>query len=730
MVPFSAIITLFGILSRLLMTTGFKIKKNLYMLASEDFKVFCFGMTERPLEERHKDGDWAKFHNYLKARGEKLILIGWWVGVPVLDTWVHDWLKIQPTIQKSAEWFSHKVDLYILANRIEKEFFPETPKTKEKLTLQKHQQEFVNKVLSSWEEWKEFLLFAKCRSGKSIMVLSAIASKGVKVSLIVSRYTSPIQSWKDDSEKFSEYNNLVFIDLSDKNYLKDIEYWYNTDKQLVLWSTVQGNNRWNKIPYDVDLIVYDEAHQGYDSKQFSSLCKKVNKKFDCKVLYVTGTAFKFIWDFSDQNSFTYSYFEEQLDRARGLNNAPLMEVILAKYNSPGYKKLYGDDPDAMKNLFRIVKGETDFVDPSLVQDFVTKFFGSQKNLVPRDRLLHGKFHIYMALNSVDACHAFAKYMQKTKFAPLVVTGDTKENSDTIQKHIAENDFSIILTVSANVLGVTVKEIDTVINATEGESINFWTQFAFRGGSSEHNWSVIDFCPQRCLSTLREIYIAACENNPDVAKFTLLDYAPIHEWCDGFSLMSEDEVASVLASDVTSTKTLLSNMANSIDMDKLAMCDFDLSLFSKEKKDGSKRVVNDNGANGKGNLKRDGESSQKEDNSDLLNKRETIRAILERVPLTIYHSIKSGKVPNTVQSLVNSEHYAFDTMDTERVLEQMVCEDVIDAKSFSHRINYAVDDIRNSMNKDECMTLEKLSCSRQTQQSMPVELIDDLFDGFI
>jgi len=138
------------------MTTGFKIKKNLYMLASEDFKVFCFGMTERPLEERHKDGDWAKFHNYLKARGEKLIVIGWWEGVSVLDTWVHDWLKKQPTIQKFAEWFSHKVDLYILANRIEKEFFPKTPKTKKDLTLKKHQQEFVNKSSLLGKSGKSF----------------------------------------------------------------------------------------------------------------------------------------------------------------------------------------------------------------------------------------------------------------------------------------------------------------------------------------------------------------------------------------------------------------------------------------------------------------------------------------------------------------------------------------------------------------------------------------------
>jgi superfamily II DNA or RNA helicase len=704
------------------MTTGFKIKKNLYMLASEDLKVFCFGMTERPLEERHKDGDWAKFHNYLKARGEKLIVIGWWEGVSVLDTWVHDWLKKQPTIQKFAEWFSHKVDLYILANRIEKEFFPETPKSKKDLTLKKHQQKFLNKVLSSWEEWKEFLLFAKCRAGKSIMVLSAIARKGVKVSLIVSRYTSPIQSWKEDSKNFSTFNNIVFINLADKDYLEQIDYWYNTDKQLVLWTTIQGNNRWNKIPCDVDLIVYDEAHQGYNSTQF----KKLRKKFDCQVLYVTGTAFSMVWDFSESNSYTYSYFEEQLDKKLGLNNAPSMRVILKKYETEEYKKLYGDDPDAMKNLFSIEKGETDFVQPSLVQDFYSETFGDQKHLKPKDRLLNGKFHIFMTLPSVAACHASVKYLEKTKFAPLVVTGDTKEDSDTIRKHVAENEYTIILTVSANVLGVTIPEIDTVINASEGESINFWTQFAFRGGSSDRDWDVIDFCPQRCLKTLREIFIAACENNPMIAEYIMLDFIPIIEWSNGFVIMTQEQVASILASDVTNTISLISNIVNSMDMDKLANCQFNLSLLSKEKNNGSKREVNDNGANGKGNIQRDGESSEKQDNSLVLTKKETILAILERVPLTIYHCIKSGIIPNSVHSLINTDHYVYNTLDAEKIIETLIFDEVIDVKSFSYRINQAVIDIQNSISIDECKTLEKLSCSRQSQQSMPVELIDDLF----
>ena len=713
---------------------------NIYFIGQKDKpNWFGVGETKGPLMIEEY-GIPRRGSDYNKSRDACVVYteISFWKNVSTRndidvkhDKIIHDWLETIPGITKvgTESFIINAYGLGIglthekIAYMIEQEFFPETPKTKKDLTLKKHQQEFVNKVLSTWEEWKEFLLFAKCRAGKSIMVLSAIVRKGVKVSLVVSRYTSPIQSWREDSENFSEYNNLVFIDLSQKDYLEQIEYWYNTDKQLVLWTTIQGNNRWDKIPCDLDLIVYDEAHQGYNSTQF----KKLRKKFDCQVLYVTGTAFDMVWDFSESNSFKYSYFEEQLDKKLGLNNAPSMKVILAKYDTDAYKKLYGDDPDAMKNLFCMNEDKSDFEQPSLVQDFYATYFADQKHLKPNDRLLNGKFHIYMALPSVAACHASIKYLEKTKFAPLVVTGDTKENPDTIRKHVAENQYSIILTVSANVLGLTVKDIDTVINATEGESINFWTQFAFRGGSSDRDWDVIDFCPQRCLNSLREAFVAACDNNPQISEFNLLDFVSITEWSNGFETMTQDQVASILASDVTNTISLVSNIVNSMDMGKLANCNFNLSLLSKEKNKASKKVLNDNGANGKGNVQRDGEGAEKQDNSIVLTKKETIRAILERVPLTIYHCIKTGIIPNSIHSLINSDHYIYNTLDSEKIIEQLIFEEIIDAKAFSFRINQAVIDIQHSINVDECKTLEKLSCSRQSQQSMPVELIDDLFD---
>ena len=496
-------------------------------------------------------------------------MLGWWEDVDVLDTEIHKYLLKLPHIRKYAEWFSHKTTLDIVKNIIEEKYFTDTPEKKIGLKLHKHQKEFVSKAQA---DYLEFLLFAKCRAGKSVMVLSHILDKNFKATLVVSRYTSPMQSWRDDSKTFNEFSNIVFVDINDKDYIQQLDYWYNTDKQIILWACIQSR-RILDLPIDIDLLVYDEAHVGYNSSQWNELRKVTN----CPVMYVTGTAYKMVWDFNDSQRYIYSYYEEQLDKKNGLNDRPSMKVILAKYESSGYQAIFGDDPDAMKNLFN-VDDDGNFTEPSLVQEFVTNHFGTQRHLRSKDRLLNGCTHLYITLPSVAACHAIVEYMKGTRFAPYVVTGETGKTADDINKHIAENpNGSCIITRTANVLGVTAKEVDTIINCAEGSSIEFWTQFAFRGGSADHDWQVIDFCPQRCLESLRQTYIAACDTSAAVAEFDFTDYVAITEWTNGFTTLSNEQVNEILAADVGNAIRLVSGLVSSMNYKNLRALDFNLDL---------------------------------------------------------------------------------------------------------------------------------------------------------
>ena len=689
---------------------------NIYLVSSEDGKVFGVGQTTRSYAERHKDGDWAKFHNYLKARGEKLVLLGWWEDVSVLDTEIHKFLLTLPNIRKYAEWFSHKTTLDIIKNIIVEKFFSATPEKKDTLRLAKHQKEFVSKAQS---DYLEFLLFAKCRSGKSVMTLSHIVDRGFKVTLVVSRYTSPMQSWKDDSNGFSNFDNLVFIDISDKDYIEQIDYWYNTDKQLILWACVQSRKTLD-LPVDIDLLVYDEAHVGYNSSQWNKLREATN----CPVLYVTGTAYKMVWDFADPQRFIYSYYEEQLDKKRGLNNRPSMKVVLAKYESAKYQAIYGDDPDAMKNLFN-VDDEGNFVEEALVQEFVSSKFAVQRHLRPGNRLLKDSTHLYITLPSVAACHAFAKHMQGTRFAPLVVTGETGKDADDINKHIGENpNGSCIITRCANVLGVTAKEVDTIINCAEGSSVEFWTQFAFRGGSSDHDWQVIDFCPQRCLESLRQTYVAACDTSPEVAEYDFTDYVAITEWNEEFSTLSAERVNEILAADVGNAIRLVSGLVTSINFDNLRDMDFNLNIKPTGSNLAKSVTLNDNNANGKTNKKRTNELTKSE-KDEIYQKIEVIQAILERIPLVLFYAVDSQEVMNNIDSVISSNHYQPVTMDDEHILQMALDRDVINRESLSKRISSAYVDVQHAIINDKRGTLVELSRSTKEQQPMPVELFQEL-----
>jgi hypothetical protein len=621
-----------------------------------------------------------------------------------------------PNIRKSAEWFSHKSNLDIIKHQIEKKFFPTTPEKKINLQPHKHQKEFVAKAQA---DYLEFLLFAKCRSGKSVMVLTHIINTNRKVTLVVSRYTSPMQSWRDDSARFSNFDNLVFIDVNDKDYIQQIDYWYNTDKQLILWGCVQSRKILD-LPVDVDLLVYDEAHVGYNMGQWN----KLREITQCPVLYVTGTAYKMVWDFTDSQRYIYSYFEEQLDKKKGLNNRPSMNVILAKYESAQYQAIFGDAPDAMKNLFQ-VDSEGNFMEPALVQDFITNKFATQRTLRSQDRLLRNATHLYITLPSVDACHAFSKYMEGTRFAPLVVTGETGKDADDINKHIEENpNGSIILTRTANVLGVTASKIDTIINCAEGNSIEFWTQFAFRGGSADRDWNVIDFVPQRCLESLRQTYVAACDTSPEVAEYDFTDYVCITEWDDGFETLTSDRVNEILASDVGNAIRLVSGLVTSLDYDKLRDFDFNLALKAVNSNVVKSIQINDNGANGKTNKKsvNDKEKLMKD---EVYAKIETIQAILERIPLVLFHAINSGEIMNNIDSVIESSHYKPVTLDDENIVEMALQHNIINRKSLSHRISKAYVDIRHAMQDNKVVTLDKLSKSTQTQEGIPVELFEEM-----
>ena len=703
--------------------------KNFYMqIVPGVDTAFGFGDTEDTYEQRQKGYDYAKVSGYSFALGkDKWEIYGWWEDRTVVDRAhhqdkeVHKFIMTFPTMRKKDEVFvfdkSSGLSLDIIKDKINERFFNGGCSDKPELTPHKHQKDFLAKAQA---EYLDFLLHAKCRSGKSIMTLLHTKERGYKVTLVVARMNSPKASWRDDSIKYSNFDDMVFIDLQGNvNYNREIEYWMNTDKQIILFDTVQGAVK-KKFDNNVDFLVYDEAHNGYNSPQWNILTDNIN----APILYVTGTAYKMADDFREENTFTYSYFEEQYDKKMGLVDRPMMNVLLANYDSVGYYDVYGDDPAAMRNLFS-TDSEGKFTEPTLVKEFVSRYFSGDRKVKPKDRLLHDSNRLYITVPSVDACDALSEELKGTRFTPLVVHGSSKKTQTDIEKFLEENPTgAAIITRTANVLGVTA-DVDTVINCAEGASVEFWTQFAFRGGSGENDWRVIDFVPQRCVQSLREMYVLATENEPQVSEFELTDYVNISEWDDGFTSMSQDCISKMLATDPRNTVRLVSGLARALNITILNDMGFTPHMRASDDNIAKRVVLNDNNANGKSNKQMvgDGEENEKSETAENVLH---VQAILERMPLAILHMIMADNTPSSLADILSSEQYVGDCGDDEGVLIDYLERDSSYGRKLAMRVNQAVMDIKTSASVDLEGTLDQLAAYGLIQQPIPDTLLEEMF----
>ena len=179
----------------------------------------------------------------------------------------------------------------MIREMIHEEFFSGKVKETKDYELRPYQKTFLKKISKAWKRgYEEFLLFAKCRSGKSMMVLRHIVDHGFKFTVVCSRFTSPQQSWRDDAKDY--FPSIKYISLEQSNWKEEIEFWMDKPIQIVLWGSVQALvNR--DIPKP-DLVIADESHIGAEAKQFTEL----KDRYNAKILYLSGTAYKLVWKLS------------------------------------------------------------------------------------------------------------------------------------------------------------------------------------------------------------------------------------------------------------------------------------------------------------------------------------------------------------------------------------------------------------------------------------------------
>ena len=484
---------------------------------------------------------------------------------------------------------------------------------RQSLDSRPYQDSFVEMFKSSGGD---FCLFAKCRSGKSAMTLLAATEAGYRSLLVVSYRTSAGNSWLSDALTYTVFHEWDVIDLSVKNWESLVVSSQKAGRRQLMVSTVQrqsekfGYLKKLKVAYPdgVDLMALDECHIGGESGQFDKLKHGISYG---RLLEISGTAYRTIWKYPRENVFVWGYVEEQRAKAEGYEWAqklPKMRLVLAKYNADNLQQVYGDDPDALKNVFAVTE-ESKFQDPASVQGFLRKYFAYGAMAHKKQQMLRDSQHIVMTLPSVAACHLFAEALQQfgSPFAPLVITGDSGNTQDDILRHVCDNEATICLTRWANVVGVTVPQWDTVVHGCEYQSAEFWVQFAFRGGSTTRDsWTVIDFAPERSLSSILEMSAVTAsvgDEDTDSVLRSFLEFADIYEFDNGYTQLDYETVLQSVNVGVETAKALTNGVVSATrvgsNLEALAWGFSDLDKMTNRVE--VSELLNSNGTTGKGNV---------------------------------------------------------------------------------------------------------------------------------
>lgn len=539
---------------------------------------------------------------------------------------------------------------------------------RQSLTSRPYQQAFVRKFMQTAGD---FCLFAKCRSGKSVMVISAAEDAGYTSLLVVSYRLSAANSWRNDAATYTKFHEWDVIELGADGWEQAIKTSQQANRKQLLLSSVQmqstrhGHNK--KLaafyPDGVDLLALDECHIGGESDEFASLKKNIKYR---RLLEISGTAYKTIWKYPRENVFVWGYVEEQRAKAEGAEWAqvlPRMQLVFANYNAAELNSVYGNDPDALKNVFSTEDGK--WKDAGAVQAFLRKFFATgavHKKL----QMLRETQHAVMTLPSVEACYLFAEALKEfgSQFAPLVITGDSGNNQDAILEHVRSHSNTICLTRWANVVGVTVPEWDTVIHGCEYQSAEFWVQFAFRGGSTRRDsWKVIDFAPERAVESIVEMAaVTATVGEDDGAASvlrTFVEFADVFEFADGYrelgyeGVLQFGDVATASAKAITNAAVSATRVGKNAQA--LAWAFADLAKISN--KEQLREVLNENGTESSGNAQNAGARAQTDQDKKIIREAlAKIKGAVERIDDVVVHGLLRNQHLSTLPKLLSYDRF--------------------------------------------------------------------------
>ena len=434
---------------------------------------------------------------------------------------------------------------------------------------------------------------AKMRFGKTLCALELVNRLDVEKVLILTHRPTVRDGWFDDyhlidfknyqyGSKSGSARNSLYDKENDldgyrkgkdlKTMLEDLE----NGTHFIYFASMQdlrgqekdenGNYVWkdnNKLVYetDWDLIIFDEAHEGTQTKLGKQVSSDLCKHHDPLKLYLSGTPYNIFSQFEENEIYTWDYVMEQDAKEKwGINhpNKPNPYEGLAQMHIYTYNlgELFENNPDYTKTeddffnfaeFFRVWSGDKQKDGRPMPQGTDVGSFVHEQDVISFLDLLcqempvsyypysNNEFrkalsHTLWMLPGVDQANRLAflinQHKLHTEFGYEVVSvageGFAIENAgenikaiekkekdalERVRKAIKKNSKTITLSCGRLTTGVSVPEWTGVFLLSGGYSTSaasymqtiFRGQTPFKNGAIKSNCYAFDFAPDRTLT---------------------------------------------------------------------------------------------------------------------------------------------------------------------------------------------------------------------------------------
>lgn len=483
-------------------------------------------------------------------------------NIDFTDSDFHNFLEDQDSVYRvrkhrdgmSREWFSfanmgHFWEMFnAYVNGVER---PDSYKPR------RHQADAITKMFNAWDYgYDEFLVAAKMRFGKNFTTMTHVRewhkeNKGDDETTRVFFTTykpNVFDSLKEDLDNHVFFENFEYVDL--KNHQKNVKYCKSlpdpkTDADVVVYmgSAQLVMTNMGDDPYQVldgehfDFMIADEVHYGGNTWNFNKNIIDANYFTYNKLIWMTGTPFKFarVRSFSDRNSFYFTYLQEQrlknVDRDTWVDREPMptfkfhMVDISEKQVEKQDRFFDEEERFRLDKLFATDDETGELENRGAVKSFFRQISPEfiKRDLSPYKMCDKHEHSMWMLPRNVDAVKAAKDVLNEMPeydgFKVFVAAGGGKDNdgnsvigSDDIGlvKSVIKNgnlaDKTITLTCGRFKEGTTVEDWHMILMMNDGKSVEDYFQTAFRAGTpleTKEFAHVFDFNPERTVNVMFE-----------------------------------------------------------------------------------------------------------------------------------------------------------------------------------------------------------------------------------